>query len=375
MAKRMFFMLVVAATIIAGLGYFKLRQVQAAVKAGSSFQPPPVAITTTVAKQETWPSTLNVVGTMTAIHGVTVSADLPGTVDQIKFDSGKWVQAGDVLVELDTRQEDAQLAAMEAQRDLTKINYARMLQLVNEGVISRMDYDKATADQKAADANAAEVRAAIARKTIRAPFSGVLGIRQVNLGQYLAAGSPIVPLQSLNPIYVTFSVPQQAIAHVQVGHTVRVTSEDLAGLAFTGRVNALDSVVDQNTRNVQVQATLNNPQGKLRPGMFVQVEVGVGAQRSLIPLPASAISYAPFGDSVFVVADMKDPKGQTYRGVRQQFVKVDGARGDQVGVVSGINPGDEVVTSGVFKLRNGAAVAVNNKVQPGNDPAPKPEDN
>ena len=375
MAKRMFFMLVVAVTIIAGLGYFKLRQVQAAVKAGSSFQPPPSAITTTVAKKEIWPSTLNVVGTMTAIHGVTVSADLPGTVDQIKFDSGKWVQAGDVLVELDTRQERAQLAAMEAQRDLTKINYARMQQLVNEGVISRSDYDKATADQKAADANAAEVRAAIARKTIRAPFSGVLGIRQVNLGQYLAAGSPIVPLQSLNPIYVTFSVPQQAIAHVQVGHTVRVTSEDLAGLSFTGRVNALDSVVDQNTRNVQVQATLNNPQGKLRPGMFVQVEVGVGAQRSLIPLPASAISYAPFGDSVFVVTDMKDPKGQTYRGVRQQFVKLDGARGDQVGVVSGINPGDEIVTSGVFKLRNGAAVAVNNKVQPGNDPAPKPEDN
>ena len=375
MAKRMFFMLVVAVTIIAGLGYFKLRQVQAAVKAGSSFQPPPAAITTTVAKKEIWPSTLNVVGTMTAIHGVTVSADLPGTVDQIKFDSGKWVQAGDVLVELDTRQERAQLAAMEAQRDLTKINYARMQQLVNEGVISRSDYDKATADQKAADANAAEVRAAIARKTIRAPFSGVLGIRQVNLGQYLAAGSPIVPLQSLNPIYVTFSVPQQAIAHVQVGHTVRVTSEDLAGLSFTGRVNALDSVVDQNTRNVQVQATLNNPQGKLRPGMFVQVEVGVGAQRSLIPLPASAISYAPFGDSVFVVTDMKDPKGQTYRGVRQQFVKLDGARGDQVGVVSGINPGDEIVTSGVFKLRNGAAVAVNNKVQPGNDPAPKPEDN
>src|SRR5215471_8543183 len=375
MAKRMVFMLVVAATIIAGLGYFKLRQVQAAVKAGSSFQPPPSAITTTVAKKEIWPSTLNVVGTMAAIHGVTVSADLPGVVDQIKFDSGKWVQAGEVLVELDTRQERAQLAAMEAQRELTKINYSRMQQLVSEGVISRMDYDKAMADQKAADANAAEVRATIARKTIRAPFSGVLGIRQVNLGQYLAAGTPIVPLQSLNPIYVTFSVPQQAIGHVQVGHTVRVTSEDLASLSFTGRVNALDSVVDQNTRNVQVQATLTNPQGKLRPGMFVQVEVGVGAQRSLIPLPASAISYAPFGDSVFVVTDMKDPKGQTYRGVRQQFVKLDGARGDQVGVVSGINSGDEIVTSGVFKLRNGAPVAVNNKVQPGNDPAPKPEDN
>src|SRR5215471_16530667 len=247
MAKRMFFMLVVASAIIAGLGYFKLKQVQAAVKAGMSFQPPPEAITTIVAKQETWPSTLSVVGTMTAVHGVTVAADLPGTVDQIKFDSGKWVQAGEVLVELDTRQERAQLAAMEAQRDLTRINYARMKQLVDEGVISRMDYDKATADQKQADANAAEVRAAIARKTIRAPFSGELGIRQVNLGQYLAAGSPIVSLQSLNPIYVNFSVPQQIVGQVQAGHNVRITSDDLPGREFKGRVNAIDSVVDAST--------------------------------------------------------------------------------------------------------------------------------
>jgi len=375
MAKRMLLMLVVAAAIIAGLGYFKLRQVQAAIKAGSSFQPPPEAVTTILVKQETWPSTLNVVGTMAAIHGVTVSADLPGTVEQIKFDSGKWVQAGEILVELDTRQERAQLAAMEAQRDLTKINYTRQQQLVNEGVISRSDYDKATAEQKQAEANAAEIRAAIARKTIRAPFSGELGIRQVNLGQYLAAGSPIVPLQSLSPIYVNFGVPQQVVGFVQVGHNVTITSDALPGTQFTGRVTAIDSIVDQTTRNVQVQATLANPQGKLRPGMFVQVDVGVGAKRSVIPLPASAINYAPFGDSVYIVTDVKGPNGQVYRGVRQQFVKVEGARGDQVGVVSGLNPGDEVVTAGVFKLRNGAAVAVNNKVQPANNPAPKLEDN
>ena len=375
MAKRMFFMLVITTAIIGGLGYFKLRQVQAAVKVGKSFQPPPEAITTVIAKQETWPSTLSVVGTMTAVHGVTVSADLPGVVDQIKFDSGEWVQAGEVLVELDTRQERAQLAAMEAQRDLTRINYARMKQLVDEGVISRMEYDKATADQKAADANAAEVRATIARKTIRAPFSGVLGIRQANLGQYLAAGAAIVPLQSLNPIYVNFSVPQQEVGNLQTGHSVRLTADALAGQEFAGHVTAIDSVIDQNTRNIQVQATLTNPKGKLRPGMFVQVELGIGGKRTLIPLPASAISYAPFGDSVFVVTDLTGPNGQSYRGVRQQFVKVESARGDQVGVVSGLHPGDEVVTSGAFKLRNGAAVAVNNKVQPANNPAPQPEDN
>ncbi|PYX87810.1 MAG: efflux transporter periplasmic adaptor subunit [Acidobacteria bacterium] len=374
MAKRIFLTLAVAAVLIISLGYFKTRQIQAAVQA-HSFQPPPEAITTVVVKQETWPTTLSVVGTMEAVHGVTVSADLPGTVDRINFDSGKPVQQGEVLIQLDTRQERAQLAAMEAQRDLAKINYARYDELQKQGVISKMDYDKAIADQKQTEANVGEIRAAIDRKTIRAPFSGVLGIRQANLGQYLAAGSPIVPLQSLNPIYVNFSVPQQVIGQVKVGDNVRLTTENLAGHKFAGRVNAMDSIVDQATRNIQVQATLANPEGKLRPGMFVQVEVGVGASRSVFALPASAISYAPFGDSVFIVSDLKGPDGKSYRGVRQQFVKVEGARGDQVGVVSGINPGDEVVTSGVFKLRNGAAVAVNNKIQPENNPAPKPEDN
>jgi membrane fusion protein (multidrug efflux system) len=367
-------MLVVAAAIIGALGYVKLRQVQAAVKS-HAFTPPPEAITTVTAKEEVWPATVSVVGTMAAVHGVTVSADLPGTIDKIKFDSGKFVQAGDVLVELDTRQERAQLAAMEAQRDLAKLNYARQQQLVTEGVISRMDYDKAIADQKQTEANTAEIRATIDRKTIRAPFSGVLGIRQANLGQYLAAGNPIVTLQSSDPIYVNFNVPQQTIGHLQVGQSVRVTSDDLPGKEFPARVNAIDSLVDPSTRNIQVQATLANPQGRLRPGMFTQVELGVGVKRTVFPLPASAISYAPFGDSVFVVGDMKSPTGQTYRGVHQQFVKVEGSRGDQVGVVSGIKAGEEIVTSGVFKLRNGAAVAVNNKIQPGNNPAPKPEDN
>ena len=327
-------------------------------------------MTTIVAKRESWPSTLNVIGTVAAIHGVTVSADLPGTVDKIYFESGQWVKEGDVLVELDTRQERAQLAALEAQRDLAKVNYAREEQLVKEGVVSRQEYDSATAQQRQTAANVDEIRATIERKTIRAPFSGILGIRKVNLGQYLAAGNPIVSLQSLNPIYVDFGVPQQTAGQVHIGHTLRITSDDVAGQLFSGRVTASDSVVDESTRNVQLQATLSNPQGKLRPGMFVNVDVGVGANRTVVTLPASAISYAPYGDSVFVITDMKDKKGNTYRGVRQQFVKVDGTRGDQVAVI----PGEEVVTSGAFKLRNGAAVQVNNKVQPGNNPAPKPED-
>jgi len=280
-----------------------------------------------------------------------------------------------VLAELDTRQERAQLASMEAQRDWAKVTYGRMQQLVKEGVISRSDYDKAMADQRQYEANVAEIKATIDRKTIRAPFSGVLGIRQANLGQYLAAGAPIVTLQSLNPIYVNFSVPQEVLAHLRIGQSVHLTAKELAGSDFTGRVNAVDSIIDPATRNVQIQATVSNPNEKLRPGMFTQVELGVGADRPVIPLPASAINYAPFGDSVYVLEDKKGADGKTYRAARQQFVKVEGSRGDQVAVTSGVNPGYEIVTSGVFKLRNGAAVAVNNKVQPGNNPEPKPEDN
>jgi membrane fusion protein (multidrug efflux system) len=352
----MILMLGVVLVVITALGFMKFKQVETAIKVGASFQPPPEAVTSIVAQREQWPATMGVIGTAEAVHGVTVSADLPGVVERILFESGQSVHAGDVLVVLDTKQERAQLASLEAQSELARVNFGREQQLVDAGVISRLEYDQATAQQKATEANVAEIRATIERKTIRAPFTGVLGIRKVNLGQYLSAGSAVVPLQSLNPIYVNFGVPQQSVRQVRVGGNLRVTSEDFAGHVFAGKVTALDS------------------EGKLRPGMFVQVDVGVGASRSVITLPASAISYAPYGDSVFVITDLKDPKGKTYRGVRQQFVKIDGSRGDQVAVISGVNPGDEVVTSGVFKLRNGAAVNVNNKVQPGNNPAPKPED-
>jgi membrane fusion protein (multidrug efflux system) len=374
MIKRMVLMLSVTAAVLAGLGFIKFKQVQTAIAQASSFQPPPDAVTTIVAAQEEWPATLTAIGTTAAVQGVTVSADLPGLVDQISFESGRSVREGDVLVVLDTRQEQAQLAAAEAQRDLARVNFERMQGLVEDGAISRADYDRAAAEAKQTEARVGEIRATIARKTIRAPFSGILGIRQVNLGQYLSAGDPIVPLQSLHPIYVNFGVPQQETARIRLGRTLRVTADDLTGVEFIGRVTAIDSVVNEATRNVQVQATIPNPDGRLRPGMFVQTAVVTGTSRSVIALPASAVSYAPFGDSVFIVGDMKGPDGQTYRGVRQQFVKLEGSRGDQVAVVSGVNAGDEVVTSGVFKLRNGAGVLVNNTVQPTNNPAPRPKD-
>ncbi len=373
MLKRMIVMLGLTLVVIAGLAFVKYKQIQSAI-AQAAYTPPPEAVTTAKAQQVTWPSTLNAIGTVAAVQGVVVSADLPGTVDKIAFESGKWVREGDVLVQLDTRQERAQLAAVEAQRDLAAVNFGRMQNLAKDGIISRSDFDTAAANQKETEARVGEIRATIERKTIRAPFSGVLGLRQVNLGQYLSAGDPVVPLQSLNPIYVNFGVPQQDAAQVRMGREVRIAARELAGIEFGGRVTALDSVVDPSTRNIQVQATLSNPENKLRPGMFVQAELGLGESQTVITIPTSGISYAPYGDSVFVVTTLKDEKGKSYLGVRQQFVKVGGARGDQVGVLSGLKPGDEVVTSGVFKLRNGVPVQVNNKVVPENNPAPNPED-
>jgi membrane fusion protein (multidrug efflux system) len=374
MAKRMVLMLVIMLALVGGLGFVKFKQVEAAIEQGKNFKIPPTAVTTVVVKKETWPSTLSVIGTAEAIQGVTVSADLPGTIDRIHFESGQWVKEGDILVELDIRQERAQLASLEAQRDLAKINYGRSQELVKQGVIARQEFDNATAQQKATEAQVGDIKAAIARKTIHAPFSGVLGIRQVSLGQYLAAGQAIVSLQTMSPIYVNFGVPQQETGKVIPGHVLRVTSNDLPGMAFTGRITALDSVINEQTRNIQVQCMVTNKGNKLRPGMFVQVELPMGSPRDVMPLPASAINYAPYGDSVFVVSDMKDPKGNSYRGVRQQVVRIEGSRGDQVAIVSGLKPGDEIVSSGVFKLRNGAPVVVNNTVKPDNNAAPKPED-
>jgi membrane fusion protein (multidrug efflux system) len=375
MSKRMIGMLVATAAFVMVIGTIKFRQIQAGAAQAASFQPPPEAVTTVIARQEEWPATLSAIGSLAAVHGVTVAADLPGIVREIAFDSGRSVGPGEVLVRLDTRQEQAQLVAAEAQLELTRLNLERLQGLTAEGIVAQADYDRGTAEHKQAEARVGEIRATIQRKTIRSPFAGILGIRQVNLGQYLSGGDPVVPLQSLDPIYVNFSVPQQQVGQLRVDGEVKVSLEGMPGAAFSGRITAVDSIVDEATRNVQAQATLDNPEGRLRPGMFAQVQIGLGAQSSVVSLPTSAISYAPYGDSVFVVGELKGPAGQTYRGVSQQFVKLAGTRGDQVAVAEGLEPGAEVVSSGVFKLRNGAAVQVNNDVQPGNDPAPKPEDN
>ena len=374
MRKRMMLMLGLVTAFVVAIGMVKFFQIKAAIAQGASFQPPPEAVTTIVASEALWPATLNGIGTVAAVQGVTVSADLPGIVEAIQFDSGERVSPGAVLVRLDTRQERAQLAAAEAQRDLARLNLERARQLLEKDVIAQAEFDGIAAAAKQAEARVGEIEAMIERKHIRAPFAGMLGIRQVDLGQYLNGGDPVVPLQSMDPVYVNFALPQQDVAALRVGAEVHVSADSIAVSRAAGRITAINSVVDEATRNVQVQATFQNPHGVLRPGMFVDVQVVLGTSLPVIALPASAISYAPYGNSVFIVGEVKGPDGKPYRGVRQEFVKLGGARGDQVAVLSGVRPGEQVVTSGVFKLRNGAAVQINNEIQPGNDPEPRPED-
>jgi membrane fusion protein, multidrug efflux system len=373
MAKRMIVMLVVLGAVIALLGMFKYQQIQTAIANGSSYRPPPVAVTTVTTDETDWDSTLSAIGTVRAVQGVVVSADLPGIVEHISFESGQRVHEGDELLAQDTRQEQSQLAATNSQLELTRLQLERFRGLRQKGVASQAEYDTALAQHEQAEAQVGEIRATIARKTIRAPFSGLLGIREVNVGQYLSPGDPIVDLQALDPIFVDISVPQQQVHRMTVGTRVEAMIEGTDTVAAVGKISALDSVVDPATRNVRVQASFANPHGTLRSGMFVETRIALGESSTVIALPASSISYAPYGNSVFVVEDLKAPDGSTYRGVRQQFVQLGPSRGDQVAVVSGLEPGEEVVTSGVFKLRTGAAVLVNNDVQPSNSPNPSPE--
>jgi len=370
MKKRMLLMLAVVVAFLSAIGGFKYFQIRAAMS--QSWTPPPEAVTTVVARQESWATTLNAIGSVQAVNGVTVSADLPGIITEFHINSGQSVSKGDVLVRLDTKQEHAQLAAAEAQRELARLALDRNREMAASGVVPQANLDQAQAEFKSAEARAGEIRATIERKTIRAPFSGVLGIRQVNLGQYLSGGDAIVSLQAIRPAYVNLTVPQHQLARLRPGTSIEVTSDAL-GSPETGKVAAVDAVIDETTRNAKVQAIFGNQSGRLRPGMYVEAHLGSGGASSVIVVPVSAISYAPFGDSVYVVEEMTDKdSGKSYKGVRQQFVKLAGSRGDQVGVASGLKAGEEVVTSGAFKLRPGAPVIVNNKVQPSNSAAPTP---
>ena len=363
--------------LVFGLVFFKVTQIQGfiALAKSGAFAPPPTAVSTEIAKQTSWQPTLDTIGSVVAINGVTVSTDLAGIVGQIAFESGTKVHAGDLLVHLDTSQEEAQLHQAEAQRDLAQVNLKRNTGLLASRTISQSDYDTSEATFRQMQATVDQYRAVIARKTLRAAFDGIVGIRQANLGQYLNTGDPVVTLQSFDPIYVNFSLPQQDLSKLAVGQTVELHADAFEKETFTGKINAINSLVDQATRNVQIQATLSNPDAKLRPGMFVKVSVLMNESKPVVAIPATAIHYAPYGDSIFIVSDMKDPQsGKPYKGVREQFVKVGQTRGDLVAIESGLKPGEEVATSGVFRLRNSAPVVVNNQNKPEAELRPTPSD-
>ena len=360
--------------VIALLGFVKFHQISAAIAAGKANVPPPEAVTTVIAQQAEWSNTIDAVGSIAPVQGVMLSADLPGVVAKVAFNSGAHVAEGLVLVQLDTRQEQAQLASAQAQLELAKVNLDRSQKLLDQKAIAQSDFDLSSAQYKSAEAALGQAQATIDRKTIRAPFAGVTGIRQVNLGQYVNSGDAIVQLQAMDAVFMNFSVPQQNIGALKVGAPVVATVEGSQDSEFHGRISAVDPVVNDATRNVKVQATFPNPHGELKPGMYSTVRVVVGQAEPTVALPASAINYAPYGNSVFILEDMKGPNGKTYRGVRQQFVKVGRSEGDQISILDGVKPGEEVATSGVFKLRPNAAVKVNNTVTPSDSTAPKPAD-
>ncbi len=345
-------------------------QISKMVSSGKNVVPPPVTVTSAVVKEENWSPVLPAIGSVSAVQGAVVATELGGVVSEIKFENGGVAKKGDVIVKLDASQEEALLRSAEAEAELARTDLERAQGLASQKVVSKAELDAAESKFRRLTAIADQMRSNIRKKTLVAPFDGQLGIRQVNVGQMINAGQQIVPLTSLDPVYVDFALPQQHLAQLAQGLEVRVRSDAAPGREFKGKLTAINSMVDPVTRNVSVQATLENPDHALRPGMFAKTEVELPEKRPVLVIPGSAVSYAPFGDSVFVIEKKKDEKtGKESEVIRQQFVRVGEARGDFVSITNGLKAGETVVGTGVFKLRNGMAVAINN------DLAPKPQVN
>lgn len=353
----------------------KITQFKAMAAAGAAMVPPPETVTSAEVSQQDWENRIAVTGSLVAVQGVTVGAEVAGKVVKLNFESGAQVKSGDLLVQLDVSTEQAQLRAAEATAALAQANLARSRELRNKDTNSAADLDAAEAQAKQAAAQADGIRAVIAKKSIRAPFSGRLGIRLVNLGQILREGDAIVTLQTLDPIYVNFAVPQQRLPQLSGGATARITTDAAPGEVFEGRINAINPDVDTATRNVRIQATIANPAEKLRPGMFAGVSVILPTKEKVLAIPVTAVLYSPSGNSVFVIEDRKNEKtGQAMKVLRQQFVQLGSARGDFVAVSSGLQAGEQVVTTGVFKLRRDMPVMVDNTLAPAASLTPTPKD-
>jgi membrane fusion protein (multidrug efflux system) len=369
MTKRIIFTILGVLAIIGILGGIKGLQINRMIAIGSQSTPPPETVTTAVVRSESWEALITSVGSLEAVQGVMLTAELPGKVVRIAFEPGTKVKAGDLLLE------EAQLRAAEATVALAKLELERSSKLLGKKAVAQSKYDSDDALYKQAVAQIDGIRATIRKKTIRAPFTGRLGIRLVNLGQVIKEGEPIVSLQALDPIFVNFSLPQQQLAQVTPGLKVRVTTDALAGQAIEGEITAISPEVDAATRNIRVQATVANSQEHLRPGMFVNVAMVLPLREEVLAIPTTAVLYAPYGDTVFVVDAKKNEKGvEPVNVVRQKIVQLGEKRGDFVASVSGLEKGETVVSTGVFKLRNGQAVVVDNTLAPEFKLAPEPGD-
>ena len=373
MLKKITLTIVFLVLLIGALVGLKLQQFQTMFAAGAKMTQPPTTVTTHPVTADAWQPTLDAVGSVVAVQGVTVSAEVAGTVQRIAFESGATVRAGEVLVELDDAVEQAQLRSASASADLARLNLERARNLRPRNLVSQSDLDSAEAQAKQANAQVDNIRAVIAKKTIRAPFTGRLGIRLINLGQFLDGGAAIVSLQALEPVYVDFALPQQELARLRVNMEVRVTSDAAPGQIFEGKLSVISPEVDALTRNVRLRATLDNRAGRLQPGMYVSVAAVLPTTEQVLMIPATAVLYAPYGDSVFVIEEKKDDKtGDIGKVAVQKFVRLGQSRGDFVVVESGLTAGEIVVSTGVFKLRNGAAVVIDNALTPDFQLHPKP---
>jgi membrane fusion protein (multidrug efflux system) len=370
--------------VVGGLAAIKYNQISSLIATSHAMEragPPAEAVGTSVVRADTWQETLDAVGSVAAARGVTLSNDAPGVVSAIHFESGTIVRQGQVLVELDSNVERAQLASMQARRELAQINAGRTRALVATEAIPRSQQDNDDAVVKTSRSDLDVLNAQIARKVVRAPFTGKLGIRQINLGQYLNPGTAIAVLEATDTVFVDFTLPQQRLKAVALGMPVRIVVEGEGVAPVAGTVSAIDPSIDAVTRSIKLRASLPNGDEKLLPGMFAQVSVLLPAKHDVVVVPVSAIVHASYGDSVFVVEDRKDDAGNpvkpldgsTAKVARQQFVKVTETRGDFVAIGGGLAVGQEVVSAGAFKLRNGVPVAVNNAVQAKPELLPHPE--
>ncbi len=371
--KRMIIMLIVIGVLFGGIFGFKVVQARM-MKKYMKFQMPPASVTAIKAEMQPWQPQLKAVGSLRAVRGVDVTSEIAGLVRELDFKSGETVAAGQVLVQLNADADIAQLHALQAAADLAKTTYERDKKQFEIQAVSQATLDAEAADLRSKFAVVAQQQAVVDKKTIKAPFSGKLGISTVNPGQYVNPGDKIVTLQELDPLYVDFYLPEQELSRTARGQTVLVRSDTYGDRTFNGRIIVINPKVDPDTRNFQVEAVISNPRRELLPGMYTTVEVRAGKPQQYITVPQTAVTYNPYGDTVYVVQEKgKGTGGKPLLSVQQTFITVGPTRGDQVAVLSGVKEGDTVVTSGQLKLRNGSAVVINNTVQPSNEEAPKPE--